>query len=452
MKPRMSQMDDPQQDLYRMELLSIIDPTHALVKLAAQFNWQAFDQRFGLLYDEQMGAPAKSTRLMVGLHYLKHTFNLSDEAVVAHWVENPYWQHFCGAKYFEHALPIDPSSMTKWRKRVGADGVEELLRQTVLTGLREGAVQEKSLAHVNVDTTVQEKAVAFPTDARLYNKMRECLVRLAKRCKVRLRQSYVRVGKETLVEVGRLRHPRQAKKKRAAIRHLKTLLGRVTRDIEREIQGNNGLCALFKTELDKATRLLGQERQDKKKLYSVHAPEVECISKGKAHKRYEFGCKVALASTSKEGFVIACQAIHGNPYDGHTLTATLEQAGRITNREITGDVFVDRGYKGHGYIGKAVVLIAGQGYKTMTKKMKKLMRRRSAIEPLIGHMKSDGRLGRNYLKGQEGDKMNALLSACGQNMRLLLNRISFLFFCVFFTPHTDAAGWSWTCPGKLQAA
>lgn len=452
MKPRMSHFDDPQQDLYRIELLSIIAPAHALVTLAGQFDWSAFDQRLGPLYDEQMGAPGKSTRLMVGLHYLKHTYNLSDEAVVAHWVENPYWQHFCGAKYFEHALPIDPSSMTKWRKRVGADGVEELLRQTVLTGLREGAVQEKSLEHVNVDTTVQEKAIAFPTDARLRNRMRERLVKLAQQHKISLRQSYVRVGKKTLVQVGRYGHAKKGVEKRKAQRRLKTILGCVTRDIERKIQGDDSLCALFKVELDKANRLLLQERKDKNKLYSAHAPEVECISKGKTHKRYEFGCKVALASTSKEGFIIACQAIHGNPYDGHTLTATLAQAGRITSREITGDVFVDKGYKGHGYTGNAVVRIAGQGYKTMTDKLKKLMRRRSAIEPLIGHMKSDGRLDRNYLKGQEGDKMNALLSACGQNMRLLLNRVFFCFLARFIHRTQTGTGWPRRLDCKLQAA
>ncbi len=259
------------------------------------------------------------------------------------------------------------------------------------------------------------------------------------------------MGKKTLVQVGRFAHGKKWKDMRKAQRRLKTILGCVTRDIEREIQGDAGLCAVFKAELDKANRLLLQERKDKKKLYSIHAPEVECISKGKTHKRYEFGCKVSLASTSKEGFIIACQALHGNPYDGHTLMATLAQAQRVTGREIIGDVFVDKGYKGHGYTGRAVVRIAGQGYKTMTNKLKKLMRRRSAIEPLIGHMKSDGRLGRNYLKGEEGDKMNALLSACGQNMRLLLNCVSFLLFCMFFMPRAASTGWPWRHLGKLQA-
>lgn len=422
MRPLSSPSYEPQGDMFRVELPGLLDEGHPLVRLAQRISWSSIDERLSPHFHESRGAPGKPTRLMAGLHYLKHTYDLSDEEVVARWVENPYWQFFCGSKYFEHTLPIDPSSMTRWRNRVGEEGAEALLRQTIETGLRTRAVAPQSFAKVNVDTTVQEKAVAFPTDARLYQKMRVRLVALARRHGVVLRQSYVRVGKKALVKVGRYAHAKQMKRKRKAQRKLKTYLGRVIRDIERKIQGEDALLALFDEDLSKARRLLAQHRHDKNKLYAIHAPEVECISKGKAHKRYEFGVKVGVVSTSKEGFILGCQAFHGNPYDGHTLKQSLAQAQALSGRAIKGDVFVDKGYRKHNYTGPAAVHLAGRSTKRMTRSFRRWYKRRSAIEPLIGHMKSDGRLDRNYLNGQLGDQLNAILSACGQNMRLLLNR------------------------------
>ncbi len=422
MRPQSTPSDEPQGELFRIELSALVDNRHPLVRLSNQIAWASLDEQLSPSFHESQGAPAKPTRLMAGLQYLKHTYNLSDEEVVARWVENPYWQFFCGAKYFEHTMPIDPSSMTRWRTRVGEAGIEALLGETIAAGVKTGAVTPRSFTKVNVDTTVQEKAIAFPTDARLYQKMRVRLVALARQHGVVLRQSYVRVGKRALIQVGRYAHAKQMKRKRKAQRKLKTYLGRVVRDLERKCEGNPAHTALFAAELAKARRLLAQERNSKNKLYSIHASEVECISKGKAHKRYEFGNKVSVVSTSKEGFIIGCQSFHGNPYDGHTLEQAMAQAESLSGHAIEGDIFADKGYRKHNYTGAATVHLAGRSTKRMTRSFRRWYKRRSAIEPLIGHMKNDGRLGRNHLQGKLGDQLNAILAACGQNIRLLLIR------------------------------
>ena len=425
MKPRPSSQNDPQGDLFKVELATLIDPDHPLVRLASQIDWAFFERELGEHFCPTNGAPAKPVRLMVGLHYLKHTYNLSDEQTVLRWVENPYWQHFCGMKFFEYTLPIDSSSMTRWRKLIGEKGAEGLLAESIATGLKTGAVKAASLDKVNVDTTVQEKAVAFPTDARLYYKMREKLVRLAERAQLKLRQSYRRVARRALIMVGRYGRVRRKKLMLRETRRLKSYLRKVTADVMRKIGDNQGLQTIFFETLMDAVRLMEQKNMPGwRKIYSVHAPEVECIGKGKAHRKYEFGCKVSLVATSKEGFVIGAQALHGNPYDGHTLADALAQAGQLSGRELKGDVFVDLGYRKHNYEGAARVNIVGRDLKGIPKALARWMKRRAAIEPTIGHLKNDGRLGRNFLLGKLGDKLNALLCACGHNLRLMLRKMS----------------------------
>jgi IS5 family transposase len=303
---------------------------------------------------------------------------------------------------------------------------------------------------INIDTTVQEKAISFPTDAKLFHRMREKLVKLAARYGIPLRQSYRRVGKIALVDCGRLFHARQNRKARRQIRKLKTYLRRVRNDIARKIAGNAELLLEFGPFLAMADRLLTQKKEDKKKLYSLHAPEVECISKGKAHKKYEFGNKASFATTSLEGFVVGAMGLHGNPYDGHTLSGQLEQTARLCGRErFEGDVFVDLGYRGHGYDGPAKIHICGLGVKREEndKKLRKWRRRRAAIEPMIGHMKNDGRLGRNWLKGEQGDRTNVILSACGQNLRLILAKLAFSCrqFSAFWSDICECF-WNVICP------
>src|SRR5690625_414831 len=352
MKPRQNPAADDQGHLFRIELADLVDPAHPLVKLAGEVNWAQLDETFGVNYSDQ-GRPGIPTMLMVALHYLKYTFDLSDEAVVQSWVENPYWQYFSGRKFFEHNLPIVSSSMTRWRARVGDAGAEELLKETIAAGLRMKLIKPTQLARVNVDTTVQEKNIRYPTDARSLSRARERLVDLAKAEGIELRQSYVRVGKQVLHQQSRYAHARQFKRARKAVKKLRTYLGRVIRDIERKTEGqavSEDLQELLVT----GRKLLLQERNSKNKVYSVHAPEVECISKGKAHKRYEFGCKVSVAATSKVGWVVAAQAQHGNPYDGHTLASTIEQFERLTNTT-PNEMFVDMGYRKHDYTGTSLI-------------------------------------------------------------------------------------------------
>ena len=436
MKPKKSASDDPQGSLFQVELVKVIDISHPLAVLAGKIDWDAFEKAFGASFCEDNGAPGKPVRLMAGLHYLKHTFNLSDELTVERWTENPYWQYFCGMKYFEHEMPIHPTSMTRWRKKVGDAGMEKLLAETISVGLKTKAITPKSIESVNVDTTVQEKAIAHPTDARLYHTMRGKLVKMAKQWSVGLRQSYERVSKKALMLSGRYFHARQAKRAKREVRKLKTWLGRVTRDIERRISGNGFLKEAFLDLLPLAHRLLEQTRTGKNKLYSIHAPEVECIAKGKAHKKYEFGNKASFVSTNRECFVLGALGLHGNPYDGHTFPASMEQAQRLCGSHRIREAFVDRGFRGSGYEGEVEVHICdGNRRKNLSSRLKRLRKRRSAIEPLIGHMKNDGRLGRNYLLGKAGDRMNVLLCACGQNLRLLLNHIlrSDSLFSLFVT-------------------
>ena len=434
-KPR-----DAQGELYSVRLDFLCNETHPLVRLSKVIDWSQFDQAFGKLYSEGQGRPAKPTRLLVGLHYLKHAKGLSDEEVVAQWVENAYWQLFCGEAYFQHELPIDPSSMTRWRTRLKSEGLETLLAETIQTGLKTKVLKRTSLHRLNVDTTVQEKAVSFPTDAKLYHRLRFKLVREAKACGILLRQSYTRKSKQSLVMQSRYAHARQMKRSRKEVRKLKTYLGRVTRDIERKVSGNTELEKRFAPLLEMGHRLLKQKRTDSNKLYSLHAPEVECIAKGKAHKRYEFGCKVSVTTTSKDNFVVGAQAFHGNPYDGHTLNEAIEQAERLGNFA-TQSIFVDRGYRGHNYEGEAKVHLARPGMRKVKPSLRRWLKRRSAIEPVIGHMKNDGRLGRNYLLGQEGDKINAILCGAGHNIRKLLRAfLLFLFSWLFknrFRPITE---------------
>jgi len=404
-------------DLFRERLEAIIDPHHALVRLAGLVPWSRFDEAFGRFY-RPIGRPAKPTRLMVGLHYLKHVHDLSDEEVVARWVENPYWQFFCGFDFFQHEAPLDASTMTRWRKRIGPEGLEEMLKASVGVALDTGVAKPSSLERVSVDTTVQPKAIAHPTDSRLYWKALESLVRQAKRHGIVLRQSHTRLAKAAMVRAGRHAHARQFRRMRRALKQLRTYLGRVFRDVGRKIAGNTALAAKFARLLGLVERLMAQKPKDKDKLYALHAPEVVCIAKGKARTPYEFGAKIGIAVTNREGLVLAAKAFAGNPYDGHTLTETLDQATSVSG--VTPErIYVDKGYRGHNYTGAGEVMIAGRR-RGLSATMRRELRRRSAIEATIGHMKTDGRLDRNFLLGQAGDAINALLAAAGHNLRLVL--------------------------------
>jgi len=402
--------------LFTSKLQQILNDQHPLYKLASSIDWLAIDKQLACCYSEDMGRPANATRLMVGLHYLKHTYNESDESVIQRWVENPYWQYFCGYEYMQHEFPIHPTSMVKWRHRVGAERMEILLKETLYTAMREKQIKQADASRIIVDTTVQEKAISHPTDARLYIKSICRLIKLARQRNINLRQSYVRVSKRAFFSQSQYARAGQYKRAAKQTKKLKTYLGRLIRDIIRKAANPDRQLALM---LERTSKIHSQKRDDRRKLYSLDAPEVECISKGKAHKRYEFGCKVSFSITHKNNWITSASALHDNPYDGHTLSATIERSESNTQVKVE-EVYVDRGYRGHDYVGLASIFKQDGKLKHLTQAIKKKLKRRSAIEPTIGHVKSDNRMDRNYLKGVAGDMINAILAAAGYNMRKLL--------------------------------
>ena len=378
-------------------------------------NWEKLESQIDVIYNDGAGQPPLPTRLLAGLHYLKYTFDESDESVIARWLENPYWQYFCGYEYLQHELPLHPTSLTRWRQRVGSR-LEALLSQTVELALEVKAMSSREFDHVNVDTTVQERAIAFPTDARLLYRMRETLIRAAQERNITLRQSYVKVAKKALIMQGRYAVAKQGKRAAKQTRKLRTYLGRVVRDIDRKALEKDGRLIEL---LAQANRLLVQGRYDKNKLYSVHAPEVECIAKGKVHKRDEFGNKVSFVTTSKSNWVVGAQSLQSNPYDGHTLKRALDQVKEICGRAAK-TAYCDQGYRGHGVTDGTTVKVVGRFPKRATRTQRKWLKRRTAIEPVIGHLKSDHRLSRSYLKGTEGNRANVVLAAAGYNLAKLL--------------------------------
>jgi IS5 family transposase len=408
------------EDSRTSRLADLLNPRHELYILSELIDWKEFEEAFGTLYSEGNSRPPKPIRLMVGLLMLQHMFGLSDEKVVKRWVENPYWQFFCGFDVLQWKFPIHPSSMTRFRDRIGKEGMEKILSETIKMALDQEVVTIKDLREVIADTTVMEKNIAYPTDSRLYFRLIKKLVKLAKSHQIILRQSYTFVSKQALIDVNRYVHAKQMKRAKKKIKQLKTYLRRVFSDLKRKIHGNASLKEAFEELFELTNRLLSQTRESKNKLYSLHAPEVECLSKGKARKKYEFGCKVSLVVTHKKGLALSCRALHGNPHDGHTLKEALLNAEALGSTKIE-RVAVDKGYKGHGVTDKKVY-ISGQK-KGVTASIKGFLKRRSAIEPHIGHLKQEGKMGRNFLKGSIGDKINALLCAVGHNLRLIIRHL-----------------------------
>ncbi|TIP78655.1 MAG: IS5 family transposase, partial [Mesorhizobium sp.] len=373
---------------------------------------------------------------------LKSMHTLSDESLCERWLENPYYQLFCGEEFFQHRLPFDRTSLTRWRLRMGEERLMALLQESLAAAARLGAAKPSDFRAVIVDTTVQEKAITFPTDAKLMHRARERLVKLAKRHGIALRQSYARVGKIALIKHQRYAHAKQFKRANRQLKRLRTMLGAVIRDITRKLVGRPELMQVFALPLSLARRVRDQRQRERgKKVYSLHAPEVECIGKGKAHKPYEFGVKVSVATPlyrSRGGqFVAHIKALPGNPYDGHTL-ATIIPAIEDTIGVSLGKIVTDAGYRGHNAPKGKMFKVHVAGYKRgLTKVVKRALRRRAAVEPVIGHLKSDHRMGRNFLAFSQGDANNAVLAAVGYNFSLLLNWLRLLcafLLALFATP------------------
>jgi IS5 family transposase len=452
-------------DFFRSRLDAMIDLRHPLAVLANRMPWASIEATLTPMFERRVregrvtaevdlfgvtpklagsgvsaaGRPRLSIRLMVGLLYLKHAYNESDDSVCERWAESVYFQYFCGEEYFQPRLPCDPTNLVRFRQALGEAGVEELLATTIAAAMEMKAVTPAELERVIVDTTVQEKAVAYPTDSRLLEVARARLVQLAQRAGLALKQTYEREGKRLRRRAGGYAHAKQFRRLRRVLKRQRTVLGRLLRDIERKLSGApDERQTQLRVWLERAWRICRQRPKDKNKLYALHAPEVECIGKGKARQPYEFGVKVSLAITEKQGLIVGARAFPGNPYDGHTLAEQLEQSS-ILLQDLPGTpqpktVLVDLGFRGVDAEVSSVQLIHRGKHKTLTRTQRRWLKRRQAIEPIIGHVKHDHGMRRCWLKGQTGDALHAVLCAAGYNLRWLLRAIVRLGLrSVFFT-------------------
>lgn len=441
-------------DFFRARLDQMIDPRHPLAVLATRMPWAQLEaavapcfarrDRHGRALEgldlfgpnrQLVGAgisPAGRrrlpVRLMISLLYLKHAFNLSDEALVERWSENVVWQFFSGMEYYQHGLPCDATQIGRFRRALGETGVEELLKACIDAAVAMQAIQPAELERVIVDTTVQEKAIAHPTDSRLLEVARHHVVKAAKAAGIGLKQTFAAEGKTLRRRAGGYAHARQFKRLKRVVRRQRTIVQRLLREVKRKLADATPSSALsqLRDVMVRAGRIADQQPKDKNKLYAMHAPEVECISKGKARQPYEFGVKASIAVTHRSGLVVGARTFPGNPYDGHTLSAQLEQTAILL--EDTGrapkQVIVDLGYRGVDAENPGVEIIHRGRYKSMTRKQRRWLKRRQAVEPAIGHLKSDHRLDRCWLKGEDGDALHAVLCAAGYNLMWLLRAIA----------------------------
>jgi len=446
-------------DFFRNRLDAMVDMRHPLAVLASRIPWDAIDRDLTPMFAHtarpvvseaaadllgmftkraggkvsNAGRPRKQMRLMVSLLMLKHSFNLSDEEVVVRFSENVVWQFFAGYEYYDPSLPCDPTQIGRFRMTLGEAGLEELLRHTIETAVQSEAVSLKEFDKVIVDTTVQEKAVAHPTDSRLLEIARCWLVKQAKRDGVDLKQTYAKEGKALRFKAGGYAHAKPFKRLKRVVKRQRTIVGVLIREIERKQAAPS---AKMQVVLQRATRLQTQQPHDKNKLYAFHAPEVECIGKGKARKPYEFGVKVSLAVTHKSGLVVGARSFPTNPYDGHILNAQMEQTNiLLQDLKVKPKIaVVDLGFRGKEIkeANPDIQIIHRGKFKSLTKLQRKWLKRRQAIEPAIGHLKADYGMGRCHLKGEMGDALHAISCAIGYNIGWLLRAIVRLGLKGFF--------------------
>ncbi len=408
-----------QTDLFKSSLKQLINPKHPLVILAGAIPWQKLEAKFANLYSNT-GTPSHPLRKMLGILLLQRIHNFSDEYIVDFWKDVIYFQYFCGEAFLQWGQPCASSDLVYFRRRLGKEGIEYLL--SVSISMHSDKVAKAK--GVLVDTTVQEKNITFPTNAKLYRKVIDRCNKIAKKAGVELRQNYRFVVQKLMYVQRYFNVPKHAKKAAKAVRKLRTLAGRQVRDLQRKLQGT-GTISIYQKVLLLMDRIVKQEKNEKDKIYSLCSPEVSCIAKGKAHKKYEFGSKVAIATLPGSNVVVGAQNFTGNPNDGKTLAPTLETVKRLSGREFD-HAIVDRGYRGRCKIGETKVILPGvKNHKNdyARRKHKLRCRSRSAIEAIIGHLKSDHRMGRNYLKGVAGDEINALLAGIGFNFRMALRKV-----------------------------
>jgi IS5 family transposase len=410
--------DQTQFDMFSPILKSFVNPDHPLVRLAEAIPWEALEDDFAPLYSDE-GRPAHPVRLMVSLLLLKQMYGHGDESLPGVWVQNPYYQYFSGMDRFRWEFPVAPSDLSHFRKRLGPEGIQKIFGLSV--ALHGNKAHEKTLC---VDTTVQETNISFPTDAKLYGKVMERLRGIAKAAGIKLKQSYRFVGKRLLRATHNRSHPRRAKAARKATRKLRTCAGRLLREVRRKLPEED--LARHEPVLALCQQVLDQQRTDTHKVYSLHEPHTACIAKGKAHKKYEFGRKVSLAITANSQVVVAATMAEGNAHDSKTLEPTLDQYQQLSG-ELPQKVIVDRGYRGKTNVLGVQVWYPGRfkaaGDRNKKRRLRRWFRKRTAIEPIIGHLKSDYGMARSYLKGAHGAQMNLLLAASAWNLQLWIRQL-----------------------------
>jgi len=422
-----------QQRSLFLSLSDMLNQKHPLFILSNVINWKQFEDAFTPLYCEDNGRPGKPIRLMVGLLILKHLRNVSDESVVEQWSENNYYQYLCGESMFVPNVPCEASELVHFRNRIGEAGIELILKESIrING------KDSNDSNVSVDTTVQEKNITFPTDAKLHRKIIDKCKKIAEKEELSIRQTYTQTLKKLGIDQRFRNHPKNKSKARKADKKVKTIAGRLVRELERNLPPNS----IHQNEITLYKQILNQKRSDKNKIYSIHEPDVQCISKGKEHKKYEFGNKVSIVYTQSTGVIVGAMGFR-NPYDGHTLQQVLDQSENLLGQASIKTATTDRGYRGVAKINDIVIQTPKKfNSKNQTKyqqnKLKKHFHRRAAIEPIIGHLKTDHRLNRNFYKGIVGDNINIMLAAAAFNIKRMMNKwkssLLSIFYSVFIEP------------------